>query len=53
MPTRIGKRLVVIGSTATTTQPPRRRPPVPGQRVGKHRLVIIKDGQFVRDRASR
>jgi hypothetical protein len=53
MPTKIGKRIVVIGGTATRTQQPRRRAPVQGQQVGKHRLVIIKDGEFVRDSASR
>jgi hypothetical protein len=53
MPTKIGKRIVVIGSTATTTQQPRRQASVKGQRVGKHRLVIIKDGQLVRDSSGR
>jgi hypothetical protein len=53
MPTKIGKRTVVIGSTSARTQQPRRRAPVQGQRLGKHRLVIIKDGKFVRDSASR
>jgi hypothetical protein len=53
MPTKIGKRIVVIGDTATTTRQPRRRAPVLGQRVGKHRLVIIKDGESVRDSAVR
>jgi hypothetical protein len=53
MPTKTGKRIVVIGSTATSRPQPRRRPPIQGQRVGKYRRVIIKDGEFVRASANR
>ena len=53
MPTKIGKRIVVIGGKATRTRQPRRRAPLQGQRIGQHRLVIIKDGEVVRYSASR
>jgi hypothetical protein len=46
---KIGNRVVVISGTATPPKKVRRRTPVRGQRVGAHRVVIIKEGQFVRD----
>jgi hypothetical protein len=50
---KIGNRVVVTSGTATPTTKARRRAAVSGQRVGAHRVVIIKDGQFVHDKPNR
>jgi hypothetical protein len=47
---KIGHRVVVISGTATPPKKVQRRTVVQGQRVGAHRVVIIKDGQVVHNK---
>jgi hypothetical protein len=48
MQTLMSHRIVLIRSTATPAKTSRRRAAVQGQRASTRRIVIIKDGEFVR-----
>jgi hypothetical protein len=50
MQSNIGKRIVFIGRTLTSKQMSPYPRPIVSQRAASHRLVIIKDGEFVGSR---
>ena len=50
MQTKIGNRIVFIGRTTTRKKVPPCQQPIVNRRSASHRIVIIKDGEFVGSR---
>jgi hypothetical protein len=53
MQTMTGRRLVIIGGTATAASTHTQRETCDRQRATARRIVVIKDGQFVGGRPGR
>jgi hypothetical protein len=53
MQTKNGNRIVFIGRSITRKKISRHQQPIVSQQTATHRVVIIKDGEFVESRPRR